>query len=177
MNIYSNKKRWKLLLFGSAAVVFLVIIYYSNLLISNIANEERRRVELWADAISYKAELVNYTEKFFQTIKIEEGKRVSIFAQALQKVNEASWDEDITFYQNIISSNTTIPSIIVHENGEIDCAVNVSPEVSKMKNISELGNQCLITIVLKFNTIRISTLWSIIKNLRYIQIFVLSLII
>lgn len=141
MNIYSNKKRWKLLLFGSAAVVFLVIIYYSNLLISNIANEERRRVELWADAISYKAELVNYTEKFFQTIKIEEGKRVAIFAQALQKANEASLDEDMTFYQNIISSNTTIPSIIVNKNGEIDCAVNVTPEVAKMKNISELGEQ------------------------------------
>lgn len=141
MNIYSNKKRWKLLLFSSAAVIFLVIIYYSNVLISNIANEERRRVELWADAISYKAELVNYTEKFFQTIKQEEGKRASIFAQALQKVNEASWDEDITFYQNIISSNTTIPSIIVHEGGQIDCAVNVSPEVARMKNISELRNQ------------------------------------
>lgn len=141
MNIYNNKKRWKLLLIASAAVAFLIIIYYSNMLISNVAHEEQRRVELWADAISYKAELVNYTEKFFETIRTEEGKKAAIFAQALQKANEASWDEDITFYQNIISSNTTIPSIVAQADGKIDWAINVSPEIAKMKNIAELGDR------------------------------------
>lgn len=140
MDLYSNKKQWKLFLFGSAALAFVIIVYYSNLLISNIAKEERHRVEIWADAITYKAELVSYTEKFFERIRIEERKRASIFAQALQKVNEASLDEDITFYLEIISSNSTIPSIVVRPDGRIDAAVNVDPEIQNMQYITELPN-------------------------------------
>ncbi|MDR3047398.1 MAG: HAMP domain-containing histidine kinase [Bacteroidales bacterium] len=138
MNVYGNKKQFKFWLIASAVVVFVVIILYSNHLITNMANEERHRIEIWADAITYKAELVNYTEKFFERIKIEEGKRASIFAQALQKVNEASFDEDLTFYQSIISSNSTIPSIMVHEDGKIDCAVNVDFDIQKLRYIWEL---------------------------------------
>lgn len=150
MDVYYNKKRWKFFLYISAAIVFIAIIYYSNLLISNIAKEERRRIEIWADAVSYRAELVSYTEKFFERIRLEEGKRASIFAQALRKVSEASWDEDITFYQSIISSNSTIPSIVVREDGKIDAAVNVSPEVAKMEYIWELADQ-----MAEFDSVRI----------------------
>ena len=140
MNVYGRKTRWKFWLYGSATIAFAIVVYYSNLLINNIAHEERRRIEIWADAIAYKAELVNYTEKFFERIKIEEGKRASLFAQALQKVNEAGLDEDLTFLGNIISSNSTIPSIIVNQQGQIDGAVNVDTEIHKIKYIWELNN-------------------------------------
>lgn len=140
MNPYNHNKRWKFLLYLSAGIAFIIIVYYSNLLISNIAKEERRRIEIWADAISYKAELVKHTEDFFDDIRIEEGKRASIFAQALQKVDEASLDEDITFYHSIISSNSTIPSIVVRQDGQIDCAVNVDPEIAEVRYIWEVEN-------------------------------------
>ncbi|MEG1556731.1 MAG: hypothetical protein RR356_08420, partial [Bacteroidales bacterium] len=150
MKIYSNKKKWKWLLFISAAIAFIIIIFYSNLLIKNIAIEERRRISLWADAITYKAALVNYTEKFFENIKKEEGKRATILAQALRKVNEASWTEDITFYAEIIQSNSTIPSIVVHQDGKIDCSVNVDSSISSMKYIWELGDK-----IQEYDSIRI----------------------
>ncbi len=140
MKVYHNKKRWKFLLYGSAAVAFVIIVYYSNLLINNISREERNRIEIWADAVSYKAELVNYTEQFFDKIRIEEGKRASIFAKALRKVDEASLEEDITFYSDIISSNSTIPSIVVF-NGKIDCAVNIDTDmVSSAEYIWQIEN-------------------------------------
>jgi len=140
MNVSGRKRKWKFWLYGSATIAFAMVIYYSNHLLNNIAYEERRRIEIWADAIAYKAELVNYTESFFERIKIEEGKRASILAQAIQKVNEAGLEEDLTFLMNIISSNSTIPSIIVDSKGRIDGAINVDPEINEMKYIWELSN-------------------------------------
>ncbi|HOF46095.1 MAG TPA: hypothetical protein PLZ46_04850, partial [Bacteroidales bacterium] len=140
-NLYRNKKRWKWLLFFTAIIAFILIIYASNTLLQEIAYEEKKRVEIWADAITAKAELVNYTEDFFENIRKEEGKRAKLLVQALKKANEASLDEDMTFYTDVISSNSTIPTIITNEKGDIDYSVNVDPEIGKMKNIYELGDK------------------------------------
>lgn len=141
MNIYTRKRKWKGILFTSASVIFILLLYYSNTLVKGIAEEERRKVRIWADAITYKAELVSHTDQFFETIRTEEKKRASLLAQAIQKVSETDIDEDITFYVNFISSNSTIPTIIVNENGNIDAAVNVDASILKMKHIDELGDQ------------------------------------
>ena len=69
-NGHSTQLKW--LLFISAAVVYVVIIFYANKLVNNIAQEERQRMEIWAGAISYKAQIVNETEHFFNSIKVEE---------------------------------------------------------------------------------------------------------
>lgn len=140
MNLYTQKKRWKWLLFFSACVAFIVVSYYSNILLKEIAQEERKKVSLWADAITHKAKLVNHTTKFFESIKAEEGKRASLLAKTLQKVYDAPPNEDLTFYLEIIQNNTTIPTILAQENGDIDNCINVAPEIEKMKNISELGD-------------------------------------
>ena len=136
MNIYTRKRKWKWILFTSASVIFILLLYYSNTLVKSIAEEERRKVRIWADAITYKAQLVSHTDKFFETIRVEEKKRVSLLAQAIQKVSETDIDDDITFYVNFISSNSTIPTIIVNENGNIDAAVNVDASILKMKHIN-----------------------------------------
>jgi hypothetical protein len=140
-DLYSKKRIWKWLLFGSASIIFLAILYYSNVLIKNMEEEERHRVRIWADAVSYKAELVNYTEQFFDFIKNEEGKRAALLAQTMKKVSDASLSEDITFYQDIIASNTTIPIILVSPDGEIDgWSMNMPDTVQQMHHISELGD-------------------------------------
>lgn len=152
MNVNKHKGRWKFILYLSAFIAFMVIIYYSNLLISNIAKEERKRVQIWANAISYRAELMNYTEKFFDRIRIEEQKRVGIYAEAIQKLSEASLeDENLTFYVSIIEFNSTIPSIIANSNtGKIDVAVNVDPEIANKEYVSEIGNR-----IKEFNSINV----------------------
>jgi len=137
-----NKLRnpfWKWLLFASAVAIFTVIIIYSNQLIRKIAQEERQRIEIWAGAITYKTQIINETERFFDSIRIEEGNQATIFAMAVKKVAEASLSEDITFYQDIISANKTVPTIIAGRNGDIDAAINVPDSVLKMRNIRELG--------------------------------------
>lgn len=135
-----RKPIWKSLLFASAALIFTVIIIYSNRLIKKIAQEERQRIEIWAGAITYKTQIINETERFFDSIRIEEGNQAAIFAKAVKKVTEASLYEDITFYQDIISANKTVPTIIVSPNGNIDAAINVPDEVLAMRNIREMGD-------------------------------------
>lgn len=141
MELYATKKRWKWLLFFCAAIIFMAIIFYSNKLIKNVAQEERRRMALWADAISYRAELVNHTEHFFDQIRIEEGKRALILGKAWQKVNEASLNEDVTFYVDIMSYNSTIPCILTDEKGNVNITVNVDSTINNVKNIADLPDK------------------------------------
>ena len=133
------KSHWRWLLFASALLVFVFILYYSSKLINNIAQEERQRIEIWAGAITYKAQIVNETEHFFNSIRLEEGNHAALLAKAIKKVTEADLDEDLTFYQDIITSNSTVPTIIANMRGDIDAAVNVPDSIMAMKNINELG--------------------------------------
>lgn len=136
-----RKPYLKWLLFISAAIIFTVIIIYSNNLIKKMADEERQRIEIWAGAITYKTQVINETERFFDSIRIEEGNQATIFAKAVKKVADASLYEDITFYQDIISANKTVPTIIADMHGNIDAAINLPDEIVSMRNIRELGDR------------------------------------
>jgi len=140
MKIHNNK-RWNSILFFTATAVFLAMIIYSNALINNIKEEERRKVSVWAEAITYRANLVSHMEDFFKTIRVAESKRASILVKAMQKANDAPFNEDISFYIDIISSNSTIPAIITDPNGNIINMVNAEHSISGIKHISELGEK------------------------------------
>jgi hypothetical protein len=50
------------------------------------AQEERRKVELWAEAVQNRAELVNYTDSLFDRLREEERKKVQLWAEAMQRI-------------------------------------------------------------------------------------------
>ncbi|HOY39541.1 MAG TPA: HAMP domain-containing sensor histidine kinase [Bacteroidales bacterium] len=50
MNIYKKKKTWKLILFVAAVAIGGVSLLYTNLLMEKLSVEERKKVELWAEA-------------------------------------------------------------------------------------------------------------------------------
>ena len=52
MNIYTKKLRWKLLLFVSAVIIGVSSLWYTSKLVRKLADEERKKVELWAEAQS-----------------------------------------------------------------------------------------------------------------------------
>lgn len=135
-----HKGFWKWLLFISAAIAFVFTIVYSNQLFNNIAQEERQRIKIWADAISYKAQFVNETENFFSSIKTEENNHAKILATAVLKASEASLDEDLTFYLDIITSNKTIPLLICKPNGQVDAATNIPDSLADIRNIHQIGD-------------------------------------
>ena len=96
MDFYFRKRRWKILLLLLAVVIGIGAFYYTNWLVKNMAREERKSVELWAEA----------TQKL-----------------ASADINS---NQDITFLNNIIIRNTSIPIIITDSLDQIGDSRNIT---------------------------------------------------
>lgn len=57
MNIYSKKQTWKLLLFFVAVLIGISSLWYTNVLVKKLSNEERKKVKLWAEGIRQLANI------------------------------------------------------------------------------------------------------------------------
>lgn len=125
MNLYARKKRWKWFLFAFAVIIVAVSLWYTHILVRKIALDERTNIEIWAEAIQKKAELVNYTEVFFKQLQDEERKRVELLADAYRIITIAE-DETLNFFMKVISENTTIPVVQTDSRGKIKNAINVN---------------------------------------------------
>jgi Histidine kinase-, DNA gyrase B-, and HSP90-like ATPase len=132
-NIYNRKNRWKWILLLVGAVIIFLSFFYTNKIVKKIAFEERTRIEIWAQAIRQKAQLVNYTDQFFKVIQKEERKRVKLWAKATEKLIYANNNEDISFYSDIIAGNTTIPVVLTNEENRISGVKNVDFSTDSIK--------------------------------------------
>ena len=119
MNIYSQKQRWKLLLAGTAVLIIIASLWYTNVLVQKIAKEERNKVQLWAEAIQNKASLVSYTGELFNKISKEERNKIEIWAEASKRIVTSDNQDATTFYLQIIGENETIPVLVLDENDNI----------------------------------------------------------
>jgi adenylate kinase family enzyme len=123
MNIYTRKVLWKRLLFLLAVIIVGISLWYTNILVKKIANEERNKVSLWAEAIKRRAALIKYTNDLFEKLRTEEYKRMELWAEATRRLSIA--ESDFDFYLKIVSSNTTIPVILTNEKGDINTWLNI----------------------------------------------------
>ncbi len=57
MNIYTRKQRWKLLLLIAAMLIGISSMWYTNKLAGELAGEEKKRVELWAEAVKHISDI------------------------------------------------------------------------------------------------------------------------
>jgi len=96
LDFYYRKRRWKILLLLLAVVIGIGAFYYTNWLVKNMAKEERKSVELWAEA----------TQKLASS--------------------DLNSNQDITFLNDIIIRNTTIPVIITDSLDHIGYSRNIS---------------------------------------------------
>jgi signal transduction histidine kinase len=114
-------------------IIVAASLYYTNILVNEIRKDERKNVQIWADAIHQKADLVNYTNNLFEQLKNEERKRVSIVAEAQRRILTATPNEDLNFFLSIIGENTTIPVIVTDDSGNIMASRNTSLNESVKK--------------------------------------------
>ncbi|MEZ5174100.1 MAG: HAMP domain-containing sensor histidine kinase [Bacteroidia bacterium] len=124
MSIYSKKQRWKIWLAGLAVIIVGVSLWYTNILVKKVSTEERKKVELWADAVRNRAELVNYTESLFEKLQKEERKRVEIWAEASRNLITTDDEDARSFYLKLVTENNTIPAIIVDSENQINSVAN-----------------------------------------------------
>jgi signal transduction histidine kinase len=50
VNIYTQKQRWKILLLLAALLIGAASLWYTNSLVQDLAQEERKKIQLWAEA-------------------------------------------------------------------------------------------------------------------------------
>jgi signal transduction histidine kinase len=114
-----------------AIVIVTASLWYTNILVNKIARSERNNIRIWADALQRKANLVAYTDKFFEQIKEEERKRAEILADASKNMMSEMNSEVLDIYYKIIQGNTTIPVIMTKDNDSIIHARNVGDRINQ----------------------------------------------
>jgi nitrogen-specific signal transduction histidine kinase len=80
---------------------------------------------LFVFAVLIGAATLWYTESFLDELRKQEVDKVGQFAMAMQNVLDADSVTDISFEQDFIRANTTIPIILTDENGELIGANNI----------------------------------------------------
>ena len=95
MTIYQRKSQWKIGLLIFAMLIVGASILYTNFLARKLANEERKKIELWANAI-----------------------------QEMDRLPVNSSNFDVSFLSSFIKDNTTIPVILTDGKGRITGSKN-----------------------------------------------------
>lgn len=105
MDIYEQKLQWKIALFVSALLISSASLLYTNILARQLANEERNKMTVWANALKQMSRAV---------------------------ASEVSGDD--SFWLDIIKNNTTIPVIVTDEKGVITSVRNIKGDKDWHKN-------------------------------------------
>lgn len=125
VNLYAQKKKWKIILSVFALLIVSMSIYYTNNLVNKFAVQEQKEIKMWAEAVQSHAELMNYTETFFNAVSKQERKRVELLARAYRRFLAASPKENIDIYLDIIQNNISIPVIITDNDNNIILSINL----------------------------------------------------
>jgi len=123
MSIYSRKQRWKLFLLLGAVCIVIASLWYTNILVKKIADDEKKKVRLWAEAIQRKASLVKYTNELFHKIENEERQKIGLWAEANRQLGRDL--SDYTFVLEVIKNNLTIPVIITDDKQSVMLPKNI----------------------------------------------------
>jgi len=59
LNIYTQKQRWKILLLIAALLIGATSLWYTNKLVKSLAEEERKKIQLWAEATKKLADITD----------------------------------------------------------------------------------------------------------------------
>jgi signal transduction histidine kinase len=119
VNIYAKKQRWKLGLAAAAFIIVMLSFWYTNDLVKKISADEKLKARLWADAVQNRAKLIKFTNQLFSEIKKEERKKAELVAEAFKQLNQFDNSSDINFVLKVLQENTTVPVILINDNGEM----------------------------------------------------------
>ena len=124
-----------MLLFLAALIIVGLSLWYTNTLVNKIAEDERKKVKLWADAIRKKANLVQYTNELFAKITTEERKKVELWATGTKQLaNPTLQMEDLSFIFEVIKNNETVPVLLADEKGNVISSRNLDSTRAKDKS-------------------------------------------
>ena len=125
-----NKAKWILL--AVAVLMAVAALAEINLLASRIRDTEEDKIRLWAQAISQKAQLVDYSEQFFQQVGLDERRKMQLYADVLRSFDKTEPGSDVGFslkyVRYIVDSSET--AIIITDR---DSVITVPSELAGQK--------------------------------------------
>lgn len=122
------------MLFGAVLLIVAFSLWFSSRLVRKIAESEKRNVELWAEAVKRKALMMEATNALYEKIANEERKKVELWAEANRLLSVPTIVEDpnaLGFVLQVLRGNTTVPAILVDENGKIIMSRNIDSVQAK----------------------------------------------
>ncbi|RMG81651.1 MAG: sensor histidine kinase, partial [Bacteroidetes bacterium] len=135
MNIYRKKQIWKYLLAIFGLLIIIISFWYTNQIARKIAEDERKKVQLWAEAVKNKSRLVEITNRLFKELADEERKKVELWAEATKLLASENTQTDIGFLLKVVSNNTTVPVILTNQNLKIISYRNIADSIVKNQNL------------------------------------------
>jgi hypothetical protein len=125
-SFYSRKSLWKRVLVIAALVIIGVSFFYSSRLVTQLSQEERKKVELWAGAIEGKANRLVKAKKLFEELSNVEKQKIKLWAQATEALASREGPNSVgDLAIEIIEGNNTIPIILTSQEGAITSSRNV----------------------------------------------------
>ncbi|MES2733668.1 MAG: HAMP domain-containing sensor histidine kinase [Bacteroidota bacterium] len=89
-------------------------------------NKSKYKIIIVLIALLIGSSSVYYTNNIVSQLARREKKQIELFAKAMQQLANENSDENINFlFQELISSNTTVPVIVVNEKGEPASSRNI----------------------------------------------------
>jgi nitrogen-specific signal transduction histidine kinase len=125
MDLYSQKSNLKLILLLLGVFIGISTVLYTDHLANKMADEEKYKAKLWAEAIARKAKLVRYTKELFTKLASEERRKVNVYSQSTKFLLTVKDNDETTFFNDIVTSNTDIPAILADDKGNIVGARNI----------------------------------------------------
>lgn len=162
MDIYQKRKRGKILLLIAAILIGVTSLLYTQWITGKMAQEERKKVSLWAEATK---ELIAAS--------------IEVTSPEMERLNT----NYLNFLNLVATQNTTIPIIIVEEDGSFNIDANIKYNEDRreevltreLKRMKERVEPIPIELSENNTLLLYYSESSILRNLRYypfIQLFV-----
>ena len=130
-----KKAKWIILAITVLLAGFALFEIYA--LSTQIRRTEQEKVKLWANAISQKAQLVNYSEQFFASVARDEHLKMELYTNILRSFDSKDMGTDVDFsldyVRYIVDSSET--AIIITDK---DSLITVPSELAGQKLEGEL---------------------------------------
>lgn len=123
-----NNRKWKFAILGITILMALGALWLTNHVAKQIRLSEEEKVRTWAKAISQKAELVNYTESFFEQVAQDEHRKIALYADILKSFANLDLNSDMQFsldYVNYITDSSKTSLIITDRDSIITSCRNI----------------------------------------------------
>ncbi len=125
MNIYSKKQQWKWVLVLLALLLVIFTLGYTQVIVDRIKEDEKRKVEIWAQTITRNASTTQYIDSLLNVLRSEEEAKGIMIGKALSAISNGDPLLDYTFPTEYLKQNNTIPILLYDKNNRFQQGRNL----------------------------------------------------